>query len=211
MTITPTKTDIKSGGGNHNHPGNKVYNSLVSTKRKAFVLAYKDEKAKNAIVQSIYDAIRKQSPPGRFLKKNKDGSYSINSKEDALKKIKKSLNENKAKIEEYFRLRGQFPPPVKASTKLTTKATSRLEKGRKKEKITSSDWHKLSAAINNLDQDEIRQIKRQKLRGIQLTEKINNKGKKSSKKESKHSVDSLSGAMKSLSLYGKGKISKKRV
>ena len=133
-------------------------------------------------MQSIYDGVRKQSPPGRFLKKNKDGSYSVNSKEDALKKIKKALNENKAKIEEYFRLRGQFPPPVKASTKLATKATSKREQGRKKEKITSSDWHKLSAAINKLDEKEIKQVKRQKLRVIQLTEKISNKGKKSSKK-----------------------------
>jgi hypothetical protein len=113
MTITPTNTDIKGGGGNYNHPGNKFYNTVVSTRRKSFVLAHNDTQTKNDIIQSIYDSVRKQSPPGRFLEKNKDGSYCIKSKEAACRKIKKALTENKAKIEEYFRLRGQFPPPVK--------------------------------------------------------------------------------------------------
>jgi hypothetical protein len=112
MAITPTNTDIKAGGGNHSHPGNKFYNKLVSTRRTTFVLAHKDMHTKNSIIQSIYKTVRDQSPPGRFLEKNKDGSYSIKSKEDACKKIKKALTENKAKIEEYFRLRGQFPPPT---------------------------------------------------------------------------------------------------
>jgi hypothetical protein len=124
MTITPTKTDVKPTG-NYNNPGNKLYTDLVKNKRKAFILAYKDTQTKNAILQSIYDAVRKQSPPGRFLKKDKDGSYSVTSKEHAFKKIKKALNENKAKIEEYFRLRGQFPPPEGATTRPTlTKMTS---------------------------------------------------------------------------------------
>lgn len=211
--------NIKSGGGNHNHPGNKVYNKLVSTKRKAFVLAHKDTKAKDAIVQSIYETIRKQSPPGRFLGKNKDGSsYFVKSKEDTFKKIKQALNENRAKIEEYFRLRGQFPPPAKTLKKLTTKSAQPTSKTEKRHKCpsslettktpslrivanrqprqesckvpTSSDWRKLCSMIDNLDQKEMKEIKRQKLRSIRLTERTSNsnKGKKSSKKESKNTT-----------------------
>ena len=108
MHITPTQTDVKPGAS-HNHPGNKLYNKLISSKKKTYVLAHKDLKAKNSIANSIYDAICKQNPPGRFLAK-KDGSYIMRSKEDALKKIKKALNENRAQIEQYFQLRGQFPP-----------------------------------------------------------------------------------------------------
>ena len=172
MTVTPTKTDIKSGGGNHNYPGNKVYNKLVSSKRKAFVLAHTDTKAKNAVVLSIYETVTKQSPPGRFLGKNKDGSYHVKSKEEALKKIKRALNENKAKIEEYFRLRGQFPPPAKTSTKVATKATSKHEKKHQSSSktYTSSDWQTLSIALGKLNEDEIKEVKRQKLRNILLAE-----------------------------------------
>jgi hypothetical protein len=124
MTITPTNTDIKAGGGNHNHPGNNFYNTLVSTRRKTFVLAHKDKQVKHAIIQSIYKTVREQSPPGRFLGKNKDGSYSVKSKEDACKKIRKALNENKAKIEEYFRLRGQFPPALAKKNAIKGLSTS---------------------------------------------------------------------------------------
>ena len=120
MTIIPTNTDIKSGGGNHSNPGNKLYTKLVSEKRKDFVLAHKDTQTKNSIAQSIYDQVRKQSPPGRFLEKKPDGSYSVKSREGSLKKIKKALNGNKAQIEQYFRLRGQFPPPCKEAVTLNT-------------------------------------------------------------------------------------------
>ena len=115
--ITTTNTDVKAGGGNHNHPGNNFYNQLVSTQRKSFVLAHNDVEAKNAIVQFIYESVKKQSPPGRFLEKNQNGLISIKSKKDACKKIKKALNENRAKIEEYFRLRGQLPPAKKTAIK----------------------------------------------------------------------------------------------
>ena len=79
MTITPTATVIKSDGGNHNHPRNKVYNKLVAANSKTYVLlAHKDIQTKNAIESSIYEqAIRKQSPPGRFLEKDKGVGWII--------------------------------------------------------------------------------------------------------------------------------------
>lgn len=132
--VNPRNTDIKPG--NLKNPGNKLYTDLIKDKKKAFVFAnmHNDTKTKHAIVQSIYETIRKQSPSGRFLGKNTDGSFSIKSKNDAISKIKKALNENKKTIENYFRFRGQGlvaqgTKPTSATTKSTkvdllSKATS---------------------------------------------------------------------------------------
>ena len=208
MTITPTKTDVKSGG-NYKNPGNKLYTDLIKNKKKAFVLAHmhKDTKTKNAIVQSIYDAVRKQSPSGRFLQKNKDRTHSVKSKEDAFKKIKKALNENRASIEEYFKLRGQFPKPEEG-TKNTSLviltpslvASPRNQESSKAKIATHSDWCKLHDML-----EEKPKTKRQRLRGILVKKLSSNKGKKSSKKESKNSIKNISDAMKKISLRGKGK------
>ena len=121
--LTPRNTDIKPG--NSKNPGNKLYTDLIKDKKKAFVFAnmHNDTKTKDAIVQSIYETIRKQSPSGRFLGKNTDGSFSIKSKEDAIRKIKKALNENKKTIENYFRFRGQGPAQGTNPTSATTKST----------------------------------------------------------------------------------------
>jgi len=115
--IIPSHTDVKPRD-DYKNPGNKVYIDLVKKNRKAFVYAHmtKDMQTKDSIVKSIYARIAKQSPPGRFLEKSKDGSYSVKSKEDSFKKIKKALNENKRTIEDYFRLRGHLLPLDKGPT-----------------------------------------------------------------------------------------------
>ena len=63
---------------------------------------HKDRKTKDNIVQSIYDAVMRQSPTGRFLGRNEDGSYGIQSKEELIRKIKKALIENKRTIINHF-------------------------------------------------------------------------------------------------------------
>ena len=219
MAITPTATDIKSGGGNHNHPGNsKVYLKLVATNRKSNVLAHKDIQTKNEIELSIYEAIRKQSPPGRFLEKNKDGSYSVRSKENACKKIKKALKENKATIEKYFQLRGLFPPPTEHAAKQNAptkvpysevpsengkcrkRPTSEIKKTQT-DFATSSDWLKLVGAKNHIDPEHFKTIKRQKTRTIRHPKKKSNKNKKTSKEESRNNdVDKLCDTIKNLCL-----------
>ena len=184
MSITPSRTDVKPTG-NYKNPGNKLYIDLIKNKKKAFVLAHihKDTKTKNSIVQSIYDAVRKQSPPGRFLRKNKDGTHSVQSKENAFKKIKKALNENRANIVRYFELRGQG-----------------IKKSSKAETATKEDWLKLHDMLC----PEEKPTKRQRLRGILLKRESNKEGKKISKKESKNSIENISDALKSLTLNDKG-------
>jgi hypothetical protein len=44
-------TDIKSGGGHHKHAGNQLYNEIVNTKRKSFILAHKNEYTNTSIPQ----------------------------------------------------------------------------------------------------------------------------------------------------------------
>lgn len=135
---TPRNTDVMPG--NSRHSGNKVYSELIKDKKKAFVLASmrKDTKTKDDIVQSIYDGVSRQSPPGRFLGKNKDGSYSIKSKKEAIAKIKKALNENRKTIESFFKFRGQEPASATKKKVKTTKSAS-LD--------TSSDRAKLLSTV----------------------------------------------------------------
>ena len=150
MHITPSQTDVKPGAS-HNHPGNKFYSKIVSDKKKGFILAFKNTQTKNSIALSIYDAIRKQNPPGRFLAK-KDGSYIVRSKEDSLKKIKKALNENKAQIEQYFQLRGQLPSVNERRESLSVINSDRSLN--KQSPITASDWTKLSSALTKVNSKE---------------------------------------------------------
>jgi hypothetical protein len=217
MSITPSRTDVKPTG-NYKNPGNKLYTDLIKNKKKAFVLAHmhKDTQTKNSIVQSIYDAVRKQSPPGRFLRKNKDGTHSVQSQKDVFKKIKKALNENRASIVRYFELRGQEiilkPERValrQRSVKLETPslvASPRHKKSSKAETATGEDWLKLHDMLC----PEEKPMKRQRLRGMLLKRKSNKKGKKISKKESKNSIENISDALKSLTFHGKGQKSNKR-
>merc|ERR1712045_25652 len=66
----------------------------------------------------IYNQIALQcNPSGRFVAKNKDGSYTVKSKEVALGKIKKALSENNATVRAHLELRGKLP--VSRRTKST--------------------------------------------------------------------------------------------
>ena len=105
--LTPRQTDVLPG--NQKYQGNKLYTQLIKNQKKDYVYAtmLKDTKSANTIVQSICDGVRNQSPPGRFLSKNKDGAYSIKSKHEVFVKIKKALNENRKSIEYYFEIRGK--------------------------------------------------------------------------------------------------------
>ena len=204
MRITPTQTDVKPNTS-HNHPGNKVYNKLVSSKKKEFILAHKDYKTKNSIAKSIYDAISKQKPPGRFLAE-KDGSYIVKSKEDAMKKIKKALNENRVQIEQYFQLRGQFPPSNEKSTsKSKPQPTGFLNK---KKPITSSDWTELSSTLTRINSNEFllamdndtRPTKRQKFRELLKNRQSKNQNESKRIKTKKTVDDALCDTVKSMSL-----------
>jgi hypothetical protein len=59
------------GGLTNNHPGNVFFRSLVRSKQESYLFASKRDKA--LVAHGIVDIIRNLNPPGRFLKKKKEG------------------------------------------------------------------------------------------------------------------------------------------
>ena len=111
------RNDVKIGGGNQKYPGNLRYTSLISSHKIQFVMAQNDKSKRNSIINNVYNQITTQcTPPGRFVAKNKDGSYTVKSKEDALVKIKKALSENNATVRAHLELRGKLPAPVRTKS-----------------------------------------------------------------------------------------------
>jgi len=56
------------GGGSNNHPGNEAFRVLVNEVKLPYVNCPKREKP--LIARRVVEAVRNQSPPGRFLQKN---------------------------------------------------------------------------------------------------------------------------------------------
>ena len=67
---TPHDNDVLCGrgGGTNHHPGNKQYRKLVEERRLEYVNSSK--RGKPLLSRSIVEAVRNQSPPGRFLAKD---------------------------------------------------------------------------------------------------------------------------------------------
>lgn len=232
IVVTPLKNDIKSGAGVHSHSGNKYYLKLIKDNKKPFVLALRDTKKKGLIVREVYNTINKLKPPGRFLQKNRDGTFTIKNEQYALAKIRKALGENSAQIEAYFRNRGllqdvPLPPPQRlpqprrkkpTGTKyepisVTTRTRSRSEAAQVtpeptsgSKRITSSDWRNLFHKIGDINEAEIKQIKRQRLRGL-IRASIEQKKEEERKEKLERGtskMDMLGAALASMSLL-KGK------
>ena len=104
--ITLDKNDVKSGAGNHSHPGNKYYTQLIDVNKKAFVLA--NSRRRTSIVNQIYTQIRQLDPPGRFLKKGADGRWCVQDKDTALKKVRTALCENSSLMKENLKKTGEW-------------------------------------------------------------------------------------------------------
>ena len=165
-TITTLKkNDVKVGKGQQNYAGNKTYQKLISMHKKEFVLA-QNKSEKDAIVMKIYNEITNvATPPGRFVARNSNGTYTVIAKSAALQKIKRCLNENQAVVREHLALRGLLPQKTKTKlmrAKSTTKkiiappgvALKARGISRQKSKvgtITRQDYVKLHAALEHID------------------------------------------------------------
>jgi len=227
IVVTPEKNDVKSGAGVHSHHGNKFYHKLIKEKKKDFVLSLKNTKAKDAIAREVYNTINKLKPPGRFLQKNRDGTFTIKSKQYALVKIKKALGENSAQIEAYFRNRGLLkdtpstsagrkrmpsesgnrpntfePLPARRKRPQVPQVTPEPLPPNSKSGITSGDWKTLFKKIGDINEDDIKTIKRQRLRGLLLASVKKQKEKEAREKlERKPSkLDMLTVVLASMSL-----------
>ena len=107
--ISPNINDVKPGGGNHSHQGNKYYIQLVDQNKKRYVLS--DARNKDNVATEIYRQISQLHPPGRFLEKTSDGTYRVKDRSSSIRKIKKALSENSAAIIENLKRRGQYVEP----------------------------------------------------------------------------------------------------
>jgi len=94
---TANDEDVIYGRGNHlkNHPGNQHYRILIKALKDYYLQFPKDKKKK--IGKLVYDSIKGQCPPGRFLAEIQGRQYVELRFEDALRKISQCLRENKAK------------------------------------------------------------------------------------------------------------------
>lgn len=102
-TIATAISDAKSedviyGRGNRlkNHPGNMYYRSLIKAIREYYVIFPKDKK--RLVSKIIFDSIKNQDPPGRFLTETHDGQFMELEVEDTLRKISQCLREKQSEI-----------------------------------------------------------------------------------------------------------------
>jgi hypothetical protein len=80
------------GGGSNNHPGNEAFRVLVNEVKLPYVNCPKREKP--LIARRIVEAVRNQSPPGRFLQKDaKSGMWNDIGDGKAREKTSQALRE----------------------------------------------------------------------------------------------------------------------
>jgi hypothetical protein len=73
---------------------------------------------------------------GRFVEKNKDGSYTVKSDDVAHQKIKKALSENNATVKAHLEMRGILPS--KGKIRKIRLETAKVKSTSKR--ITQGDW-----------------------------------------------------------------------
>ncbi|KAL9183703.1 hypothetical protein ACHAXT_004559 [Thalassiosira profunda] len=101
---TPHPNDVLCGrgGGSNNHPGNESFRELVNEVKVPYVNCPKREKP--LIARRIVEAVRKQTPPGRFLSKNvKTGLWKDIGDGKAREKTSQALREGAPIIRDIMR------------------------------------------------------------------------------------------------------------
>lgn len=91
----PSENDVLFGKGHciHNHTGNKQYRQIVDDKKQIYAMATKNAE-KKSIAYQVLQAIKDLDPPGKFLKKGKNGQYYEQDENTVVRKIKQALREN---------------------------------------------------------------------------------------------------------------------
>lgn len=91
--VTPHPNDVLCGrgGGSNNHPGNESFRELVNEVKVPYVNCPKREKP--LIARRIVEAVRHQTPPGRFLSKDNKGLWNDIGDGKAREKTSQALRE----------------------------------------------------------------------------------------------------------------------
>lgn len=94
----PSSNDVLFGKGHvsQTHPGNRHYRNIIVSKKRLYVRT-KKHREKDAIARQVLREIQMLDPPGRFMARNKDGMWSIQSEAMAISKIKQALRENNSR------------------------------------------------------------------------------------------------------------------
>ena len=92
--------DVIYGRGNHikMHPGNIHYRLLVDALREYYVAFPKNKK--KLVSKLIYETIRGQNPPGKFISECEVGKYVELDMKDAIRKINQCFREKQQVIKE---------------------------------------------------------------------------------------------------------------
>lgn len=90
--------DVIYGRGNHlkAHPGNVYYRSLVDSLKEYYVAFSKDKK--KLVSELVYESIKNQNPPGKFLAECHARLYTELDMADAVKKISQCFREKQPMI-----------------------------------------------------------------------------------------------------------------
>lgn len=92
------------GEGTNRHPGNRAFRRVVKANRSLYHSGPRQHKT--LIARSIVEAVYRQDPPGRFVRKQKSGLWVDIGKDEAVRKTKQALREeslkekNKSDVEE---------------------------------------------------------------------------------------------------------------
>jgi len=118
----PHRHDVLSGRGNsfNNHPGNEFFRSLIKQYKVSYVTTPKSQKPKFS--KMIYETIRAQDPPGRFLKQDKTTNlwYEISYRK-AVDKTRQALREGAPEIKQKIFVSSVLHSAAAADGRETTK------------------------------------------------------------------------------------------
>jgi hypothetical protein len=118
----PHRHDVLSGRGNsfNNHPGNDFFRSLIKQYKVSYVTTPKSQKPKFS--KMIYETIRAQDPPGRFLKQDKTTNlwYEISYRK-AVDKTRQALREGAPEIKQKIFVSSVLHSAAAADGRETTK------------------------------------------------------------------------------------------
>ncbi len=114
------------GGGSNNHPGNESFRELVNEVKVPYVNCPKREKP--LIARRIVEAVRNQTPPGRFLCKDSKGLWNDIGDGRAREKTSQALREGAPIIRDMIRSPTDTNPSDVAAVVKEAKKSERAEK-----------------------------------------------------------------------------------
>ena len=90
----PNQNDVLAGRGcgAQLHPGNVAFRHIVKEKKQQYALL-KGNKQKSELAWTVFQEIQALNPPGRFLSKCSNGSWTIQDQKAVMVKIKQALRE----------------------------------------------------------------------------------------------------------------------